>query len=284
MSRNVRPAIAVAALLVLAGCGGGLSGDSSQATSTESAPAATPDRNLSEVRFPEGFSRSAVGTETARTRSLSLLRTEPVSAVALERFRPGAYADYRYDANATRVRFRFDVHNGYSDVTENDVYADTDTRHTRQLRNGRLSFDTANGSVAETRRRAAVSLWAVLSRILTVGEFRAVRASGDGDERRIRYAVVGVAARDATDVRGYVIVDDDGAVRTARLLYSQDGEPKRFQYTVHRRSEGVSPPAWLPAADATAGDGEGVVAARVGPADSDPATVGEPAPTPGRRG
>ena len=282
MSRNVLPAVAVAALLVLAGCGGG-PGEPSQATSAGPTSTAAPDGNLSEVRFPEGFSRSAVGTETARTRSLSLLRTESVSVVALERFRPGAYADYRYDANATRARFRFDVHNGYADVTENDVYADADARHTRRLRNGRLSFDTANGSVAETRRRAAVSLWAVLSRILTVGEFRAVRASGDGDGRRIRYAVVGVAARDATDVRGYVIVDGDGAVRAARLLYSQEGEPKRFQYTVNRRSEGVSPPAWLPAADATADAGAGV-AARVGPADGDPATVREPAATPRRRG
>ena len=273
MSRSVLPAAAVVVVLVLAGCGGGLPGDPSRTTSAEPSSTATPDGNLSEVAFPEGFSRSTVDTETARTRSLSLLRTEPVSAVALERFRPGAYADYRYEADAARARFRFDVHNGYGDITESDIYADTDARHTRRLRDGRLSFDTSNGSVAETRRRAAVSLWAVLSRILTIGEFRAVRASGASDERRIRYTVVGAAAPEAVDIRGYVVVDADGAVRAARLLYAQGGEPKRFQYTVRRRSGEVSPPAWLPAADATAGGGAGGAAARVGvefPRESSP--------------
>lgn len=262
MSRSVLPAVAAAVLLVLAGCGGGGGGGAGAPGATEASPAptATSGGNLSEVAFPEGFSRSEVDTETARARSLSALQTESLSVVALERFRPGAYADYHYEANATRARFRFDVHNGYSDVTENDVYVDSDARHTRRLRDGRLSFDTANGSVTETRRRAAVSLWAVLSRILTIGEFRAVRASGTGEERRVRYTVVGVSAREATDVRGYLVVDADGAVRAARLLYSQEGEPKRFQYTVREGSAGVSPPAWVPAADATADAGGGPAA------------------------
>ena len=279
MSRRPVVAVAVIALLVVAGCGGAAPGGGAS-TARESATA-TPAANLTDATFPEGFSRSEVGVETARARSIALLQTESTAVVALERFRPGAYADYQYEANATQARFRLDVHNGYSDVTENDVFVRSDVRYSRQLRDGQLSFEAANGSVVETRRRAATSLWAVLSRILTIGEFRAVRASGDGDDRRIRYAIVGVAAREATDVRGYVVVDADGAVRAARLLYSQAGEPKRFQYTVHRRPEGVSPPAWVPAADATVNASRDA-AARVGGGD-DPTTIRKPASNRGRR-
>ncbi|MBB6645123.1 hypothetical protein H5V44_02205 [Halobellus sp. MBLA0160] len=252
MSRIPLSAVAVAALLVLAGCGGVAPDDGTP--TAEEASTATPEANLTDATFPEGFSESAVDAETARTQSLAFLRTESISVVALERFRPGAYADYQYEANATRARFRIDVHNGYSDVTESDVFVRSDVRYSRQLRDGRLSFDAADGSIGETRRRAATSLWAVLSRILTIGEFRAVRVSRGDGERRIRYSITGVVPREATEVRGYLVVDDDGVVREARLQYTQAGDAKRFEYAVRRSADGdVASPAWLPAARAAAG-------------------------------
>ena len=242
-------ALAVAALLVLAGCGGAAPGEETPAP--EETPTATPEANLTDATFPEGFSQSEIDTRTAQNRSVAFLRTEPASVVALERFRPGAYADYQYEANTTQVRFRLDVHNGYSDVTESDTFVRSDGRYSRQVRDGELSFDAGNGSVDGTRHRAATSLWAVLSRILTVGEFRAVRVSRVDGERRIRYSVTGVIAEGTTDVRGYLIVDDDGVVREARLRYTQSGEPKRFEYAVRRGTGGdVTAPAWLPAARA----------------------------------
>lgn len=200
-----------------------------------------------DVEYPDGFSRTAVDVATARRLSVRYLRQESISGVALERFRPGAYADYQYEANHTRVRFRLDVHNGYADVTERDVYVESAVRHSRSGRNGQIAFEATNGSISETRFRAADSMWAVVSRILTVGELRAVRVTGDADGRRIRYTITDVVVRNATDVRGHLTVDGDGVVRDARLRYTQGGEPKRFQYTVTSGTT-VTPPAWLPAA------------------------------------
>lgn len=256
MSRRVFAAIAVTFLLALAGCGGVAFEDPAPttdppATEPTSNSTVVSDGTLADAEFPEGFSRSEIDIATARGLSIVFLRTEPVSGVALERFRPGAYADYQYEGSATRSRFRLDVHNGYSDVTQSDVYVESSVRHSRSGRNGQASFEVTNGSVAETRFRAADSMWAVVSRILTVGEFRAVQVTEDAGERRIRYAVTDVAAQNATDVRGYLTVDEDGVVREAQLLYSQAGEPKRFQYSVTSRSASrVAPPAWLPAARA----------------------------------
>lgn len=246
--------IAVASLLVVAGCGG-MGGEN--ATPTPDAPAVEPTRSsadvpnetLTDAEFPDGFSRSAVDISAARRLSISYLRTEPVSGVALERFRPGAYVDYRYEASATRTRFRLDVHNGYADVTQRDVYVESGVRYSRNGRNGRTSFEATNGSVDETRFRAANSMWAVVSRIITIGEFRATQITEHNGERRIRYTITGVAVVNATDVRGHLTVNTDGIVREAQLLYNQGGEPKRFQYRVVSRSGGnVTPPAWLPAA------------------------------------
>jgi hypothetical protein len=260
VSRRSFAAIAVAFLLLVAGCGGP---DAEDATPTTEPPttdrptdAAGPSDGIpADADFPDGFSRSGIDVSTARRLSVEFLRTEPVSGVALERFRPGAYADYQYEASVTRTRFRLDVHNGYADVTRRDVYVESGVRHGRSGRNGQVSFEATNGSVAETRLRAANSMWAVVSRILTVGEFRAVEITDYGGQRRIRYAVTDVVVGDATDVRGYLAVDTDGVVREARLLYSQRGEPKRFQYRVSSRSgSDVTPPAWLPAARA---DGRG---------------------------
>jgi hypothetical protein len=256
VSRRVSAAIAVAFLLALAGCGGLVFNDPAPtadppATGSTSNSTAVSDETLADAEFPEGFSRSEIDIATARRLSITFLRTEPVSGVALERFRPGAYADYQYEANATRTRFRLDVHNGYADVSQSDVYVESNVRHSRSGRNGRAAFEAANGSVDETRFRAADSMWAVVSRILTIGEFRAVGVTESADEHRIRYAITDVAVRNATDVRGYLTVDEDGVVRGAQLLYSQEGEPKRFQYSVTSRSaSSVAPPAWLPAARA----------------------------------
>jgi len=254
VSRRSFTAIAVAVLLVVAGCGG--IGSDNAATTTDSPPVdSTPGstgtsiETLDGAGFPAGFSRSEIDASTARRLSVRYLRTEPVSGVALERFRPGAYADYQYEASATRTRFRLDVHNGYADVTQRDVYVESGVRHSRNGRNGQVSFEATNGSVSDTRLRAANSMWAVVSRILTVGEFQAVQVTEHTGERRIRYTVTNVVVRNATDVRGHLTVDTDGVIREAQLLYSQGGEPKRFQYSVTSRSgSDVTPPAWLPAA------------------------------------
>jgi hypothetical protein len=252
--QRVRAATAVALLLLLAGCGGvvptGQSpGDAPRAGSPANG-SADAESNLSDVAFPEGFTRTEIDIATARERSVTFLRTEPVRGVAFERFRAGAYADYEYAANPDRTRFRLDVHNGYVDVTRSDVYVDDGVRYTRSARNREIAFEAANGSVAETRFRAADSMWAVASRIVTVAEVRAVRTVEAGDRRLIRYTVTDVAVPEATDVRGYLTVDGDGVIREARLAYTQAGESKRFEYVVGPRAAGerVAPPAWLPAA------------------------------------
>ena len=251
MSWRVFAAIAVACLLAFAGYGYVAPDDPTPTTSPALNSTAISDETLADAEFPEGFSRSEIDIATARRLSITFLRTEPVSGVALERFRPGAYADYQYEAGATRARFRLDVHNGYADVSQNDVYVESNVRHSRSGRNGRIAFKMTNGSVGETRFRAADSMWAVVSRILTIGEFRVIQVTENTGERRIRYAITDVAVRNATDVRGYLTVDEDGVVREAQLLYGQAGEPKRFQYSVTSRSaSGVVPPAWLPAARA----------------------------------
>ena len=255
MSRSRYATIGVALLLLVAGCGG--AGSETADPPEADAPTVDPPENatddeatgLADVEYPDGFSRTGVDVATARRLSVRHLRRESVSGVALERFRPGAYADYQYEANHTRVRFRLDVHNGYADVTERDVYVESAVRHSRSGRNGQIAFEATNGSISETRFRAADSMWAVVSRILTVGELRAIRVTGDADDRRIRYTITDVVVRNASDVRGHLTVDGDGVVRDARLRYTQGGEPKRFQYTVTSGTT-VTPPAWLPAARA----------------------------------
>jgi len=271
--QRIRAATAVALLLLLAGCGGfapsaPTPGDAPQADSPSNG-SVDPDSGLSDVPFPEGFTRTGIDIATARERSVAFLRTEPVTGVAVERFRAGAYADYEYDATPERIRFRLDVHNGYVDVTRSDVFVDDGVRYSRSARNRDVSFEASNGSLEETRYRAADSMWAVASRILTVGDFRAVRSVDEDGERLIRYAATDVAARNATDVRGYLTVDGDGVIREARLSYAQAGESKRFEYAVAPRpGDGgeVAPPAWLPAARTDAApdpDGEGETSARV---------------------
>lgn len=254
MSQRSVATIGVALLLLVAGCSG-FGAEAPHPPTDPSAsdppPAATGNTTdaLEDAEFPDGFSRSEIDIATARETSVRYLRTEPVSGVALERFRPGAYADYQYEAIDTRVRFRLDVHNGYADVTERDVYVESAVRHSRSGRNGRVDFEVRNGTVPETRFRAADSMWAVVSRILTVGELRAVEVTGQAEDRRIRYTVTDVVVQNTTAVRGHLTVDGDGVVREAQLRYTQGAEPKRFQYTVTPRGErSVAPPAWLPAA------------------------------------
>lgn len=245
----------IALLVVLAGCGGIVPGGPASPadpppTDSPSNSSVTPDETFADDEFPEGFSRSEIDITTARERSVAYLGTQPVSGVALERFRPGAYADYQYEATATRTRFRLDVHNGYSDVTRSDIYVDSRVRYSRSGRNGQVSFDATNGSVAETRLRAADSMWAVVSHVLTVGEFRAVRTVWADGERRIRYVVTGVVVQNATAVEGHLIVDEEGVIRETQLRYVRAGEPKRFEYALSSRSDReVVPPAWLPAAN-----------------------------------
>ncbi|RLM66828.1 hypothetical protein DVK05_06235 [Halorubrum sp. Atlit-8R] len=264
--KRARAAAAVALLLLLAGCGGVAPGGPAppDASSPESAPTdsrpsdsevnETADERLADVSFPAGFSRTGIDIATARERSVTFLRTEPVTGIAVERFRAGAYADYEYDATSERTRFRLDVHNGYVDVTRSEVYVDGGVRYSRSARNRDVSFEASNGSLAETRYRAADSMWAVASRVLTVADFRAVRTVDEDGERLIRYAPTGVAVRNATDIRGYLTVDRNGVVREAALAYDRAGESKRFEYVVAPRSADseVTPPAWLPAARADA--------------------------------
>jgi hypothetical protein len=269
-SRRARAAAAVALLLLLAGCGGFVPSvpepaddGATDAPRTDPVPNETVGANVS---FPDGFSRTRITIATARERSVAFLRTEPVTGVAFERFRAGAYVDYEYEATPTQTRFRLDVHNGYVDVTRSDVYVDDGVRYARNARNREIAFGASNGSVAETRFRAADSMWAVASRIVTVADVRAVRTVEEGDRRLIRYTVTGVAVPEATDVRGYLTVDRDGVVREARLAYAQVGESKRFEYVVGSRAAGerVAPPAWLPAAHTDAApesdDGGGTTA------------------------
>jgi hypothetical protein len=248
-------AIAVALLLLVAGYGG----TGSESVERQDADALTVDplgdevdddvTQLASAEYPEGYSKNRIDEATARKLTVHHLRRQSVSSVALERFRPGAYADYQYEADQTRVRFRLDVHNGYADVTESDVHVESAVRHTRSGRNGQIAFKTSNGSVNETRFRAADSMWAVVSRILTVGELQATRVTGSADDRRIRYSVTDVVARNATDVRGHVTVDGDGVVRNARLQYTQGDEPKQFHFSMTAAKTVTSPP-WLPAARA----------------------------------
>lgn len=255
MSRSRYAPIWVALLLLVAGCSGAGSEPTDPpemiAPALDSPETATDHEapRLVDIDYPDGFSRTAVDVSRARKHSVSHLRRMAVSGVALERFRPGAYADYQYEANRTRVRFRLDVHNGYADVTESDVYVESAVRYSRNGRNGQIAFEATDGSIGETRVQAADSMWAVVSRIMTVGELRAVRVTGDAEDRRIHYRITDVVVRNATDVRGHLIVDGDGVVRDAQLRYTQGGEPKRFQYTV-TSGQSVSPPAWLPASQA----------------------------------
>jgi len=266
--QRARAAAAVALLLLLAGCGGFAPGgptptDSAPPDSRPSDPRAneTADAGdrLANVSFPDGFTRAGIDIATARERSVAFLRTEPVTGAAVERFRAGAYADYEYDAAPDRIRFRLDVHNGYIDVTRSDVYVDGGVRYSRSARNRDVSFEASNGSIARTRYRAADSMWAVASRILTVAEFRAVRTVEEDGELLIRYAATDVAVRNATDVRGYLTVDRNGVIREAGLAYTRAGESKQFEYVVAPRSAGneVAPPAWLPAASANVTPGVG---------------------------
>ena len=246
--------IGVALLLLVAGCSGfGAEAPHPPTDPSASDPPPAATSNTTEVfedtEFPDGFSRSDIDVATARETSVKYLKTEPVSGAALERFRPGAYADYQYEASDMRARFRLDVHNGYADVTERDVYVESTVRHSRSGRNGRVDFEVRNGTVPETRFRAADSMWAVVSRILTIGELRAVEVTGRAEDRRIRYTVTDVMVQNATAVRGHLTVDGDGVIREAQLRYTQGAEPKRFQYTVAPRGDRtVAPPAWLPAA------------------------------------
>jgi hypothetical protein len=291
--QRARAAIAVALLLLLAGCGGFvLPGPSPEDASGADSPAngsGGAESNLSDITFPGGFSPTEIDIATARERSVTFLRTEPVTGVAFERFRAGGYADYEYEANPDRTRFRLDVHNGYVDVTRSDVYVDDGVRYTRSARNREIAFEASNGSVAETRFRAADSMWAVASRIVTVADVRAVRTVEAGDRRLIRYNVTGVAVPEATDVRGYLTVDRDGVIREARLAYTQAGESKRFEYAVGPRDAGqrVAPPAWLPAARtdaATGSDDDGETTARLAARTRAAATRTAPTARPARIG
>jgi hypothetical protein len=252
-------AVAVVVLLLLSGCAGVLSDeptdtlvtderteqtDVPRVTSTSGA-AATP----ANVEYPPGFSPTGITTRVVRNRTTRLLRNGPVVVSALERFRPGAYADYRYAANTTHARFRLTVHNGYSDITEQDRYANSTGRYSRIDRNDRTVFDASNGTADETKSLSARRTWPVLSRILTFGEFRASESYRADGELRIRYELTGTIFENATDERGYLLVGGDGIVREAGMAYTRSGDPKRFEYAVLRRSDvRVESPPWLSAA------------------------------------
>ena len=249
-------------LLLVSGCAGVLSDGTADSTSTplidetgtpgetsRVAPTAGPVSTPVNVDYPPGFSPTGIVTRVVRNRTTDLLRNGPVVVSALERFRPGAYADYRYAANTTHVRFRLMVHNGYSDVTEQDRYANPVGRYSRIDRNDRTVFDASNGTTDETKSWSARRTWPVLSRILTFGEFRASESYRTDGELRIRYELTGTVFENATDERGYLLVGGDGIVREAGMAYTRSGDPKRFEYAVLRQSGvRVESPAWLSAA------------------------------------
>jgi hypothetical protein len=254
--------VAVAALLVISGCAGVLSDGTADSTDTRptdgtvtladtsgTAPASTPAATPAGINYPPGFSPTGITTGVVRNRTTDLLRNGPVVVAALERFRPGAYADYRYAANTTHARFRLTVHNGYSDITERDRYANSAGRYSRVDRNDRTVFDASNGTTDETKSWSARRTWPVLSRILTFGEFRASESYRTDGELRIRYELTGTVFENTTDERGYLLVGGDGIVREAGMAYTRSGDPKRFEYAVLQQSGvRVDPPAWLSAA------------------------------------
>lgn len=246
-------------LLLISGCAGVLSDGTADPTNTSSidemgtpgettraTPTASPAATPTNVEYPPGFSPTGITTRVVRNRTTHLLRNGPVVVSALERFRPGAYADYRYAANTTHARFRLTVHNGYSDITEQDRYANSTGRYSRIDRNDRTTFDASNGTTDETKSLSARRTWPVLSRILTFGEFRASESYRTDGELRIQYELTGTVFENATDERGYLLVGADGVVREAGMAYTRSGDPKRFEYAVLRQSGvRVESPAWL---------------------------------------
>jgi hypothetical protein len=249
-------------LLLISGCAGVLSDGTADPTNTrptdgtvtlantsQTAPGSTPVATPTDIDYPPGFSPTGITAEVVRNRTTDLLRNGPVVVAALERFRPGAYADYRYAANTTHVRFRLTVHNGYSDITEQDRYANPAGRYSRIDRNDRTVFDASNGTTDDMKSFSARRTWPVLSRILTFGEFRASESYRANGELRIRYELTGTVFENATDERGYLVVGEDGIVREAGMAYTRSGDPKRFEYAVLRQSDvRVESPAWLSAA------------------------------------
>lgn len=258
------PVAAVAVLVAMSGCSG-VPGDTAGGPATITSPAESgtstplagssgPVNTPPDVTYPPGFSATGVNNGVVVDRTLTLLRDEPVVVVGLERFRPGAYADYRYAANATHARLQLMIHNGYSDISEWDIYTDPIAEYRRLDRNDRTSFDTSNTSVRETRYGVSTTVLAVLSRVITFGNFRANDTYLVDGERRIQYNLTGTVYENATDEQGHLIVGENGVVREAKMTYTRAGEPKRFQYAVLRRSDvHVASPPWL----AAAGDGQG---------------------------
>jgi hypothetical protein len=245
VSRRTPLACVFVAIVALSGCSGVLPGSATDSGTVTADTVATP----ADVEYPPGFSPTGVTQGAVVDRSLGVLREDSLVVVGLERFRPGAYADYRYAANATHARFQLTVHNGYSDISEWDVYTDSVAEYRRLGRNDQLSFESANRSIAESRATAARSVIAVLSRILRFGEFRASEVASTEGERRIRDELTGTVFENATDERGYLVVGGDGVVREAGMAYTRSGEPKRFTYAIVRRSAvRVEVPPWLPAA------------------------------------
>lgn len=247
MPRPTLAALVVVVLVLLAGCESPSAGPTPGEGDGTTATAGSADGpDLPPGAYPDGYSENGIETEAARDRTLAVLREEPVVIDAREVFRPGAYADYHYEANASHARFRMDVHNGQADVNDRDVFVGPERRYTRRNRNGRIAVETSNGTVAATRQRAGASLWAVVSRILVLGEFEAVRVSGEGDDRRIRYVLADTIVENATTERGSLVIDGDGVIREANLAYSIDGERKRFEYVLGQRSDvTVAVPGWV---------------------------------------
>jgi hypothetical protein len=259
VSRQAIAAVVLVALLLVAGCArtappGGTPTDGATAAGAPLAPG----------EYPEGFSADGVDRDTARTRTVAFLSNASVVLDARERFRAGAYADYHFEANATHARFRMDVHNGEADVTKRDVYANATTTYRRRVHDGFARFGRSNASVAAARDEAAPLTWAVISRMLTFGDYRAVGAEEVDGRTRIRYDLTGVSLEGARDVRGHLVVDGGGVVREGFVSYIRGGERKRFEYVVRRGSDvAVRAPGWL---DAARGDREDDGTARLVPA------------------
>jgi len=231
-------------LVVLAGCSAPMAGR--QAGDSTPGPTGERTTSLDEADFPPGFSRNGVSMAGAREHTLELFRNGTIAVGARERFRPGAFVDYAFAANVTHLRFRRHVHNGVIDVTRRDVYIDPDAGYVRASRNGRVSVRASNATIPGARYRSASGLWAVLSRILVVGEFRATGIESGSHRRRIHYDLTGTIVTDAGDQRGCLVVDGDGVIRQAFLAYTVGGERKRFEYAVRNRSGvAVDRPTWL---------------------------------------
>lgn len=244
MSRRHLVVALVAVLTFAAGCNG-LSADlppdgSSSVTAESDSP------SLADADFPRGFTRNGVTTSVARTRTLGHLRNDSVEIVARERFRPGAYVDYRYAANATHMRFRLNVHNGEADITRRDTYVDRTARYLRTDTNGRVTYISSDPTLATSRTRSATSLWAVLSRMLVFGEFRATAIRSVGTRSMFQYELNRTVVDEARNPRGCLVVDDEGVVHEALFAYTVGGERKRFEYSVRRRGNvTVDRPDWL---------------------------------------